>query len=69
MIRPDRPITPSMTKTEKRIITKKSEKNVRDKESTKEYIKKNLKISMSNRLRRRLLEKRRNKINKENQNR
>lgn len=34
-MRPERPITPSITKTEKRTITRKSEKKVKDKEKTK----------------------------------
>lgn len=59
MIRPEMAITPSITKTEKKTTTKKSERNVKDRAITRQYNTKNLIISRTSKDKRRLLEKRR----------
>lgn len=61
-------ITPSITKTEKKTTTRKSERNVKDNAVTRQYNTKNLIISKINRDRRRLLENRRKRSEIKNQN-
>lgn len=65
LINPERPITPSITKTEKNTITKKSEKRTEDKLDEKRKIVTNLVTSRTKRDRRRLLLLIKKIINKE----
>ena len=58
----ERAITPSITKTEKKIITKKSETKVNEREATKKKITINLINSKTRRLKRRLEEKYKKRI-------